>query len=222
MRLTIIVPDNMVGIDGVFYEIALDGMVPDHLHALQWYGDHGEEEYIEDGVPRNERIESLDAYQGVILKWQEVHAGRPEPEVDPEPTKEQWQAILWERIKAERDRRLFEGGILSDGRWFHSDTDSKLMYLRMEQQADAILAAGGSLDDPIMVDGIQQQWKLMDNSFCALTVGIIKQLGVDAEIQVARVFRAAEQHRLAMLESDAPQDYDFTGGWPLAYWEVGA
>lgn len=129
---------------------------------------------------------------------------------------------VWERIKAERDRRLFEGGILSDGRWFHSDTDSKLMYLRMEQQADAILAAGGSSDDPILVDGIQQQWKLMDNSFCAMTVGIIKQLGVDAEIQVARVFRAAEQHRLAMLESDAPQDYDFTGGWPLTYWEAGS
>lgn len=220
MRLTIIVPDNMVGIDGVFYEIALDGMVPDNLHALQWYGDHGEEEYIEDGVPRNERIESLDAYQGVILKWQEVHAGRPEPEVGPEPTKEQWQAIIWERIKAERDRRLFEGGILSGGRWFHSDTDSKLLYLRMEQQADAILAAGGSPDDPIMVDGIQQQWKLMDNSFCAMTVGIVKQLVLDAEVQVARVFRAAEQHRLAMLESDAPQDYDFTGGWPLAYWEA--
>lgn len=220
MRLTIIVPDNMVGIDGVFYEVALDGMVPDHLHALQWYGDHGEEEYLEEGVPRNERIEALDVYQSVIAKWQAAHT--EQSALEPDPTKEQWQAILWDQIKAERDRRLFEGGILSDGRWFHSDTDSKLSYLRMEQQADTALANGGSEEDPIIVDGTQQQWKLMDNSFCAITVGIIKQLGVDAEIQVSRVFRAAEQHRLQMLQSETPESYDYSTGWPLVYWEAGA
>lgn len=75
MRLTIIVPDNMVGIDGQFYEIDLAGKVPANLHALQWYDGRGEEEYIdEDGVPRNEFIESLDVYQAVIQAWQVAHA----------------------------------------------------------------------------------------------------------------------------------------------------
>lgn len=218
MRLTIIVPDNMVGIDGVFYEIDLKDKVPTNLHALQWYGDYGEEEYNNKGIPENKNISDISPYQIVIDEWSKVDQLANVPE--PEPTLEEKQYMAWERIKEERARRLFEGGFYSSGFWWHSDTDSKVAYLRMEQQANELLKNGASMDDPIKVDGDQQQWKLMDNSFVGITVGLITQLGIDAEAQVSRIFKAAEIHKAQMMDSSDPDKYDISLGWPASYWDT--
>lgn len=98
MRLTIIVPDNAVGIDGLFYQVNLDGLVPQNLHALQWYGDRGEEEYIdENGTPTNVPIESLDAYQAAIQAWQNAHDAATAP--PPQPSLKEAKARRIAEIK---------------------------------------------------------------------------------------------------------------------------
>lgn len=151
MRLTIIVPDNMVGIDGVFYEVALDGMVPDHLHALQWSGDYGEEEYLEDGVPRNARIEALDAYQGVIAKWQAARAGQPEtePELEPGPQHKTVFSVLEFRDRFSLDEAIsirqaqfddMEVGLVYDA--FHAAQFIDLDDPRVEQGLALYVAKG--------------------------------------------------------------------------------
>ena len=62
MRLTIIVPDKTIGVDGFFYSnIEQDlSWIPSNVHAVQWNETHGEIEF-NDGSP-NEIIEDLGIY----------------------------------------------------------------------------------------------------------------------------------------------------------------
>jgi hypothetical protein len=67
-RLTIIKADNMVGIDGVFYNIDCSAL-PANFHALQWDRNSGEIEWA--GLPKlpNTKINSIDKYQKYIYEW---------------------------------------------------------------------------------------------------------------------------------------------------------
>lgn len=70
MRLTIIKPDNCVGIDGEFYTVDCSGL-PDNFHALQWDGDVsvGEIEWSGRPKPQNTVIEELCQYSAYIDAW---------------------------------------------------------------------------------------------------------------------------------------------------------
>ncbi len=71
MRLTIVKPDNLVIIDKEPVTVDLTAFsLPDHLHALQWYGNHGEIEF-DDGTP-NQTIDNITAYQPVIDRYVEL------------------------------------------------------------------------------------------------------------------------------------------------------
>ena len=67
MRLTIIVPDKTIIIDGEAYSgISTDwSWVPDNIHAVQWYDTWGEVEYCDD--TSNERIEELGTYEQAVV-----------------------------------------------------------------------------------------------------------------------------------------------------------
>lgn len=68
MRLTIVPGDNVVTIDGITtHELDLSTVAPD-VHAVQWYGDRGEEEIVGEfgRIVANREITDLDAYQTVI------------------------------------------------------------------------------------------------------------------------------------------------------------
>lgn len=70
-RMTIIKEDNMVGIDGKFFQIDCSAL-PSNFHALQWYEDdnYGEIEWSGKPTrPRNTPISSLQDYQEYIDKW---------------------------------------------------------------------------------------------------------------------------------------------------------
>jgi hypothetical protein len=67
MRLTIIADDKTVIIDGIkFSNIDLSSL-PENVHAVQWYDDHGEIEF-KGNVP-NQDITNIDAYQEIINAW---------------------------------------------------------------------------------------------------------------------------------------------------------
>ena len=79
MRVTIIADDKCVGIDGTSYSSLDFGALDPGIHAIQWYGEHGEVEYkqkIENGVsvkPNNVIISSLGSYTNFILLWEAAH-----------------------------------------------------------------------------------------------------------------------------------------------------
>lgn len=67
-RLTIIKDDNSVGIDGKFYTIDCSSL-PANFHALQWYDNVGEIEWLGNPKPRNTPVNSLTEYQKFIDEW---------------------------------------------------------------------------------------------------------------------------------------------------------
>lgn len=62
MRVTIVVPDNLILIDGRPATADLSTLAAQGIHAVQWYDNHGEVEFIGHEKP-NERIESLEPFQ---------------------------------------------------------------------------------------------------------------------------------------------------------------
>jgi hypothetical protein len=70
MRVSIIVSDKTVCVDSVCYFIDMPVM-PVGLHAVQWYGTWGEEEWADSfgRMERNETINSFDAYQNLVELW---------------------------------------------------------------------------------------------------------------------------------------------------------
>ena len=65
MRLTIIREDGFVAIDGRGIAVDLSDM-PEDLHAVQWYGDHG---HVERFGWMNQTINSLASFQVWIDRW---------------------------------------------------------------------------------------------------------------------------------------------------------
>lgn len=72
-RATIIKDDNVVGIDGVFFNIDCSTL-PENFHAFQWYEDkgYGEEEWIGNPRPENTIIRSIEKYQSFIDAWYKI------------------------------------------------------------------------------------------------------------------------------------------------------
>ena len=73
MRVTVVVPDNVVCIDGDCIGGIDMSSVPPLVRAMQWYETYGDVESTdpETGRPINTIITSLDDYQGVIAQWEE-------------------------------------------------------------------------------------------------------------------------------------------------------
>ena len=97
MRVVIIREDNYVSVDGLGLTVDLTNLDP-NLHAVQWYDTFG---HIERQGQPNETLISLEAFQPVLLRWQEAKAALPPeptlPQVPQEISKAQGIATLMER-----------------------------------------------------------------------------------------------------------------------------
>ena len=111
----------------------------------------------------------------------------------------------WERIMTERDRRT-SLGVKVGSHWFHSDQKSRTQQL------------GLALLGPNIPVGLQ--WKTMALTSPPVFVPMTRQLAQAIVAATAAsdtaIFTAAEVHRLVMEASEAPQDYDFSTGWPTS------
>lgn len=80
MRLVITDQENnmmQVGIDGVFYENLNGSQLAEDIHAVQWYGDHGEVEYKDPATGKmthNEEITSISEFQFAVNAWNAAKA----------------------------------------------------------------------------------------------------------------------------------------------------
>ena len=76
MRITIIVDDKSMGVDGVFASPVDLSMLNPEIHAIQWHGEYGEIEFktkAEDGnlvKPANERLTSIEPYLFLLPAWE--------------------------------------------------------------------------------------------------------------------------------------------------------
>lgn len=127
--------------------------------------------------------------------------------IDPEVIKKQHQAKIWEAIKQKR-RTITHGGVYikSVKKWFHTDDSSRTQYLALQILPD--------LPSELM-------WKTMDNSFVKLTKPLITELAMTILQAEQADFANAEKHRLAMLQTQNPLEYDYSKGWTAIY-ELGA
>lgn len=121
------------------------------------------------------------------------------------PPIEQRRAAVWERIKAERDRRAALG-VKVGAHWFHSDQKSRTQQLAMTSS--------------ILVIPQGQQWKTLTFTpppvFVVMTRELAIQIVQATAVSDSAIFMAAEVHRMTMEASAAPQDYDFSTGWPVS------
>ena len=93
MRLTIVVPDSMVGVDGEFRNFSFE--INPAIHAVQWDGEKGHIEF-NNGAP-NQAIDNMSEFSEIIAAWNALTPPPPEP-----PTIAELKTLKNEEINAAR------------------------------------------------------------------------------------------------------------------------
>lgn len=91
MRVTIIVDDNVVIVEGQSEKVDCSGLVAKNIHAVQWYSTVGEVEYSSDLTTgdrkANDKITDISPFQSYIDAWtvaaQTPIVKPPLPVIDP-------------------------------------------------------------------------------------------------------------------------------------------
>lgn len=131
--------------------------------------------------------------------------------IDPLPQEQAAQnltrarAAAWEAIKAERDRRAGLG-VKVGQHWFHSDQKSRTQQL-------GLVLLGANIPAGL-------QWKTLTLTpppvFVPMTQQLAQAIVSATAASDTAIFTAAEVHRIAVESSTAPQNYDFSTGWPTS------
>ena len=115
------------------------------------------------------------------------------------------QALAWDRIKNERDRRKYLG-VKVGAHWFHSDNPSRIQQIALAMMGNAIPAG--------------LMWKTLTTSpppvFVTMTPALAQGIFTATAASDAAIFAAAEAHRTAMEASSTPESYDCSVGWPAS------
>jgi hypothetical protein len=141
-----------------------------------------------------------------IVEGEIVYWGRQEPQ----PTIEQIEAaripaaadLVTKQIKAERDKRKFEGVIVGAHR-FHSDPDSRTQQL-------GLVILGANIPPGL-------QWKTIGGTFVTMTQTLAGQIFGATAARDTAMFANAEAHIAtvqAMTDAEAVLAYDYSTGWP--------
>lgn len=113
-------------------------------------------------------------------------------------------AQVWDEIKARRDN-VKAGGVLVEGKWFHTDDASRIQHMALTMMGVGIPA--------------NLQWKTMDGSFITMSQALAGKIFQAVAAMDMQAFAAAETHRAALLAIATPSEYDFSAGWPQTYAE---
>lgn len=179
------------------------------------HGDSIPEDAVE--ITDAEHASLLDAQsQGKIIQGDKD--GKPVAVDPPKPS----AADIWERIKAERDRRKsggFKVKVGSSNKWFHSDADSRIQHLGLKDKARDLIAGGGQMTDKLTILGQTVKWKTMDGSFVDVSAQAAFDIVAAAGDLDAQLFAAAETHKATMESSADPASYNFSAGWPKSFVE---
>lgn len=107
----------------------------------------------------------------------------------------------WKSIKEMRSRTLTSDVFVkSVGKFFPTDSQSLVRYNNIGNMI--------SLGNYIPI-----QWKVSDNTWVDLTEDVYLDLQRAIVERDNYVFQLAEEHKSKMLESDNPEEYDYSTGW---------
>ena len=111
-RVTVVPADRLVIVDGL--ALTFDFNAPERMHALQWDGKQGHIEWLgsEKKPPHNEVLDA-DSYTDLVAPyvkaWEEEKARQEQAAAEAEAARlaeYNSEAARFERLRAERDRRL--------------------------------------------------------------------------------------------------------------------
>jgi|GEM_PF-3479412 len=114
---------------------------------------------------------------------------------------------VWERIKTERDRLRFNGGVKVNDHWFLSTAIAAGEYNSL-----ALISVG--LPDQTV---LRKEWRTMDGTTVDMTPLLVKQILTAGFAQIAAIDDAAQVHKALMEASANPESYDFSSGWPQGF-----
>ena len=106
-QVTVVPADHLIIVDGA--SLVFTYVAPENLHALQWRGDTGHTEWT-DG--HNQKLAATDYDEQVapfVILWQDEKARLEQAAAEAEAarlTEYNSEAARFERLRAERDRRL--------------------------------------------------------------------------------------------------------------------
>jgi hypothetical protein len=151
---------------------------------------------------------------------------RPEPQPTPEELQAAMlpaaQAMLVERIKAERLRRQLEGGwplaLPGVGRvTFHSDEHSRSQQSGLYASMTLMLLQGATMATPVMDGGKQLTWDTKQGLAVPVSLGVLAALLQGSMRQEGANHAASKVHIAAVRDLKSAEEvlaYDFSKGWP--------
>jgi len=117
-------------------------------------------------------------------------------------------AEVWERIKSERARRRFDGGVKVGENWFLSTQQAAGEYT-------ALILVGSALPPGAV---LRPAWRTMSQGVTVdMTAALAAQILGSGFQAIAAIDDAARAHRAAMEASADPAAYDYSTGWPAVF-----
>ena len=110
----------------------------------------------------------------------------------------------WRQIESVRDLKI-ANGVFVNGFWWQTSVNARIRYMGAAAMGESFVAT--------------ESWKTMTGEKTTLTGGIAAQIMMAIAASDAAVFKAAEDHKTAMMACDDPSVYDFSTGWPETFGE---
>lgn len=116
------------------------------------------------------------------------------------------QNEVWEKIKEKRYKNGLGGVYIKRvGKWFQTGEEEKTKYLGLDKVIDKI----GEID-----------WKCADNTFVKMNRTLLDEIFLQMVVTENADHVNAEKHRIEMMKSTNPLDYNFSTGWSANYEQV--
>lgn len=204
MKLTIIPEDGAVYVDGSA-TLGLTITAPLDVRALQWSGASGWVEHST-GEP-NQQITDLPAWALAAVELRSSHLADLAAEAAAAAAQAAYaaahptHAVIRAAIKAERDRRKFNGVFVS-GKWIHTDTYSRTQWMGMVMMGASVPAI---------------EWTTMDGTSITTSQALAGAVFQATATLDATLFAYAKSLIDAVDASNDPASVDITTGWPATF-----
>lgn len=204
MKLTIIPEDGAVYVDGSA-TLGLTITAPLDVRALQWSGASGWVEHST-GEP-NQQITELPAWALDAVELRSSHLADLAAEAAAAAAQAAYaaahptHAVIRAAIKAERDRRKFNGVFVS-GKWIHTDTYSRTQWMGMVMMGASVPAI---------------EWTTMDGTSITTSQALAGAVFQATATLDATLFAYAKSLIATVDASNDPASVDITTGWPATF-----
>ena len=119
---------------------------------------------------------------------------------------------IWDKIKAERDRRQLDCGVSVGGHWYQSNLRAQSEYTSMIVLADKLKLPAATV--------LRKRWRTMNGALVNMTPALALSILQAGVAQRSAVDDAAQVHLQGLQASAEPWTYDYTKNWPQTFDEL--